>query len=288
GASAGTGGSGVGGASGSAGAGAAAGAAGTAGSGGQPGDPCAEILSEYAAAGVNCEDLGSQSVAANAIWGGGCSRYSSLVVQPVTVVADSDPAGKPTALIADTIEIQAGATLSLDGKGFAQGLGPGHGATFENTYGSGAGHGGKGLDRGTAPGGGTYGVAAWPVSAGSGGGIGVGDGGSGGGALLLCARQSITVDGLISVDGAGSGQGGGGAGGSLLLVSPRIQGAGSLSARGGLATWSVCGGAGASGGGGRIALRALDNLFTGTIDVSGPTLCYGTAGTGTSYSGPLP
>lgn len=268
------------------GAGGSAGSAGSAGTGGGTAiGPCDAIIEDDA---LGCNGFGAATITANTTWSAGCQEYTNLVIDAVTVTADTDPFGKPTTIIADTIELKLGATLTATGKGYAKGTGPGKGNTI-NQYGSGGGHGGKGADRGTAVGGVVYGDRMLPTTAGSGGGIGTGNtGGAGGGALRLCARQSLIVNGSILSDGGGSGPGGAGAGGSLLLISPLISGAGALSAKGGLAEYPACGGVGASGGGGRIALRATTNSFTGTINVDGVSNCGLTSDNGTSFIGALP
>lgn len=120
-------------------------------------------------------------------------------------------------------------------------------------------------------GGPTYGSADFPVDLGSAGGgdyIGgwfSGTGGSGGGALRLAVRNTLVVDGALTVNGLDAGSGneaGGGAGGSLWIDARALGGGGLISAAGGL-------GRSRAGGGGRIALYSVVRDFPGTITVAG-------------------
>jgi hypothetical protein len=244
-----------------------------------PTDPCDAIVQ---AEGLECNMMGSQTIAAAAQWTAGCREYGDLVVEAFTLVLEMEPTGAPFTIIADTVTLNPGSELDADGYGYPADSGPGRGS--ENPFGSGAGHGGEGGPRGDVPGGLTYGSRELPITAGSGGGV------AGGGAIRICARRSIIADGNISANGLDSGATGAGAGGSILLIAPTISGTGTLSARGGAISWPACGGAGSTGGGGRISLRASTNDFDGVINVEGGgAVCgWGAAGTGTSFFGTLP
>jgi hypothetical protein len=99
--------------------------------------------------------------------------------------------------------INANGVISVDGKGFPAGTGPGAGLST-NSIGSGAGYGGHGGASSLLPGGATYGSAEQPVDRGSGGGFGYGtarSGSEGGGALRLTVGGTLMLDGSLSADG---------------------------------------------------------------------------------------
>jgi hypothetical protein len=119
-----------------------------------------------------------------------------------------------------------------------------------------------------------------PLLGGSGGGGGRSDngnsgssgggGGGGGGAILIAANGTITIDGSILADGGVGGDrpagtatsGSGGSGGAIRLLANRIQGSGSIFARGGNpgnCCDSLSGNAGTSG---RIRMEAIFNTFS--------------------------
>ncbi len=101
-----------------------------------------------------------------------------------------------------------------------------------------------------------------PTALGSGGGS-TGGGGSGGGSVALLASGDMILNGSITADApAGSFQGAG-SGGSIWLTARTLTGSGALFARGGGVDNNTT-----HGGGGRIAIEAGTDLFTGTIDVS--------------------
>ncbi len=121
----------------------------------------------------------------------------------------------------------------------------------------------------------TYGLAQNPIQPGSGGGEGnAAKGGAGGGAVLVQAAGTVVVDGSIIADGHPS-DGGGGSGGAILIECKKIAGMGGvLSAKGGLSAHSN----GASGGGGRIAVK-YDTVAMGASAL--PSIVF-TAGSGES------
>lgn len=194
--------------------------------------------------------------------------------------------------VSGDFDLQSGAAISLDGLGYAGGLGAGCGTTtpgrgpgggtgaaYTASYngGGGGGHGGFGATGGGAgggAGGAAFDAVTNPVDLGSGGGGGQGNcggggaGGVGGGAVILAVGGTLTLNGVVSANGtdgqpgAGPSGGGGGAGGSINLSASVLTGNGTLRANGG----STASGGG-SGAGGRIALSAsTSNSFTGTAN----------------------
>ena len=175
------------------------------------------------------------------------------------------------------ITINSGATISLTGRGYTGGYGPGAG-TDEGSYGSGAGHGGHGgatLDA-SSSGGPTYDSTTTPINIGSGGGDdgGVTGGPSGGGAIKLTAGGTTTINANISANGnsASNTNGGGASGGSIYIICDTLAGSALLSADGGNPQTANAGG----GGGGRIALD---------YNTYNATLTFSVDGGGTTYPG---
>lgn len=185
-------------------------------------------------------------------------------------------------VIANSVDIQSGATYSAQALGYdgggrgANGRGPGGGPHLGTSGGSGS-HGGMGgTSANGATGGAINGTNISPTEFGSGGGSAGtatgNDGGNGGGVIKITASQLIRIDGTLTVrggDAIGTGRGtGGGAGGSIWLQTSTLAGAGSILAPGGDGNG---GGAyfGGGGGGGRIALEYGANTFSGTISAAG-------------------
>ncbi|MFA6580146.1 MAG: fibronectin type III domain-containing protein, partial [Elusimicrobiota bacterium] len=187
--------------------------------------------------------------------------------------------------VAGDFDLQAGANISVKGRGYsgggqrAVGSGPGAGRGASGDYygGGGGGYGGQGGVGGGwgtgSPGsaGPSYGSLTDPVDIGSGGGGGTrnelpgsGNGGAGGGAVLLTIGGQLILNGTVDADGAQGALtttygGGGGSGGSVNLSAANISGSGSVHSDGGsaLAYQYASGG----GGGGRISLagcKAMD------------------------------
>ena len=173
------------------------------------------------------------------------------------------------AILGDAV-IEAGAVISVDGKGYSQlSGGPGSGRSAFGA-GSGAGYGGAGGATAGAAGGAPYGSAERPTHPGSGGGPGLSpssEGSQGGGALRLTVGHALTVEGRLGADGNAGLQdnSGGGSGGSIWLTAGTITGSGIISANGGAGEPILGGG----GGGGRIALYSPTNTFTGLTTVLG-------------------
>ncbi|MCX6926728.1 MAG: hypothetical protein NT154_26520 [Verrucomicrobia bacterium] len=165
--------------------------------------------------------------------------------------------------------IDAGGTVTVDGKGFAPGSGPGAGLS-SNSVGSGAGYGGHGGASSLLPGGATYGSAQQPVDRGSGGGFGYGTakgGSEGGGAIRLTVGGILTLNGSLSAEGKAGlkDDAGGGSGGSIWLTVGALAGSGAIAADGGAGELYQGGG----GGGGRIAIHTPFNGFGGLVSVAG-------------------
>jgi len=170
--------------------------------------------------------------------------------------------------------IQPGGGIIADSEGYpaGEGNGLGHAYTALSTDPcSGAGHGGNGANSAGnyAVGGIAYDTATSPTGVGSGGGSysTFSIGGAGGGAFSLTVAGLLQIDGSISANGgngAGSG-GGGGSGGSIKLTAGTLAGAGSITANGGSGAGSIGGG----GAGGCIAVYPTTDLFSGVTSVYG-------------------
>jgi hypothetical protein len=172
------------------------------------------------------------------------------------------------------LNVQAGGSIIADSAGSAAGLGTGagHNSGISPNYPcGGAGHGGAGGNSlgNAAIGGSAYDNAASPVNVGSGGGnfSPYSLGGGGGGAFSLTVTGLLQVDGIISANGGnGSGiGGGGGSGGTVKLTVGTLSGGGVIRANGGIGANSIGGG----GAGGCIAISPTLNEFSGTITAGG-------------------
>jgi hypothetical protein len=162
--------------------------------------------------------------------------------------------------------VDTNGSIIADAMGSNPGAGPGNGALDYSYDGSGGGYGGAGgASLFGAPGGVTHGSSNEPVDLGGAGGVSPPLAGysQGGGAIHLTIRGTLTVNGMVSANGAdgiidGSG---GGAGGSILIAAPNFAGNGTLTANGGMGEGFEGGG----GGGGRIAIFSPTNLFSGNL-----------------------
>ena len=193
--------------------------------------------------------------------------------------------------ITGDLTVDAGGSISADGKGYGSSSGPGQGEDL-SSYASGAGYGGVGGDayNGFAVGGPTYGSITEPIDLGSGGGRATGysaNGGAGGGAIRLTVDGTFALDGSVTADGANGASGsnpsyggGGGAGGSVYLTVGTLSGVGSITANGGDrgGTNNNSGG----GGGGRIAIYYDTDTFAGTTMACGGS-GYQRGGAGTIF-----
>ena len=170
--------------------------------------------------------------------------------------------------VTGNFDLQAGATIALNGLGYMGGIGPqaqpkngfGPGAGSYDGTGSGAGHGGAGGNSSSGLAGGASNDSATnPTDLGSGGGAAVNaPGGAGGGAALIAVGGVFSLNGFIDasgVNGATSASGygsGGGAGGTVNLVAAMFNGIGMVLANGGVG--GTGSGRGGGAGGGRIAI----------------------------------
>lgn len=197
-------------------------------------------------------------------------QLTSLRLKPGAVMTHLQGRGSLSLAVAGDLVIEAGASLNVDGQGYAFGEQPGPGAGQQRTWaGSGGGHGGEGGSSQTgAPGGPAYGSFLEPATFGSAGGSGdTGGGGAGGGMVRLMVEGTLEVAGSISANGLAApvNNSGGGAGGSIWITAARMSGEGIIRANGGDGEW-VDGGGGA---GGRIALYLTANQFSGTLTARG-------------------
>src|SRR5882724_9336534 len=188
--------------------------------------------------------------------------------------------------VSNNFEIDSGAAVDANARGYGGGLGPGAGASFPTNYpypfvaGSGGGHAGYGAPSSSKALGGNVSFSTMLATdyLGSGGGAGSGPGGPGGGVIRLEIGGLLRLDGGISANGAKAlnPHSGGGAGGGIFLSAQTFSGAGSASADGGAGESPDGGG----GGGGRIAVYFATNQFTGSISAhGGASAIYGGAGT---------
>jgi len=200
---------------------------------------------------------------------------------------------------ATRIDVLNGGKIDASEAGFAGGVFAG--VNLSNTYGkgpgrghgsAGAGYGGTGASGGQGSGtpGGTYGDPFAPLEPGSGGGWyrNIDSVGGYGGGLVRLVADIVTVAGTVSANGQNPlSPNGAGSGGAVYITCRRFEGGGVLRARGGdNRTGSSYGGA---GGGGRIAVASVRNLFNGTADVGGGTGRNSvTAAAGTAHMVDLP
>ena len=190
-----------------------------------------------------------------------------------------------TLTISNDMQVLAGGTVNVRGKGYAGGYGPGTGISgvtnypFSFTAGGGGGHAGcGGMSSLSGFGGGSYDSTTNPASLGSGGGTGSTNGGAGGGLAQLFVGGTLQVDGQVLADGLNgtNRHSGGGAGGGLLISAETLAGAGSITANGGAGDNPDGGG----GGAGCVAIYFGTNDFTGSISTFGGVgYIYGGAGT---------
>jgi hypothetical protein len=201
--------------------------------------------------------------------------FSQVTVQPGGILTHATNAATRAFVldlsVTGDFDLQAGATITANGLGYAggapygAGAGPGGGGEGDFVSGAGGGHGGDGgSGAGGTAGGNGYDSIVNPTNLGSGGG-GHGNGGGkygspGGGAILIAVGGSFNLNGLIEADGGGTTQGGG-AGGSVNITANNLAGAGVVHAVGGNGV-----GGGGGGGGGVIAVAV------GGVDSSGLTV----------------
>ncbi|MBI5243124.1 MAG: carboxypeptidase regulatory-like domain-containing protein [Elusimicrobia bacterium] len=222
--------------------------------------------------------------------------FSSFTIQAGGELTHDGPLQISSAaaiLFADRFELKAGATVSLQGKGYAgggvteTGFGPGGGPGSGTYGGNGGGYASTGGNGNPAAGGPSYGSYRAPDTPGSGGGgmLAPCYGGHGGGVFRLRATTA-TVDGLIDARGTTGltgclGGGGGGSGGAIYIQTDYLLGAGTLTVQGGSGGGGVSYGGG-GGSGGRIAV-VVTGENTSKIYVSTGS---GAGGTGFSNGSP--
>ncbi|MBI5510296.1 MAG: Ig-like domain-containing protein [Deltaproteobacteria bacterium] len=215
-------------------------------------------------------------------------------------------------LIVGSLDIQAGGSIDVTGKGYRGGgtgagsnargitLGNVEGAPYNGSNtgeaaGSYGGRGGDGLNAAKVWAGASYGRFDYPNELGSGGGgrsSGAACGGSGGGFVQIEAT-SIILDGTIIADGdadacgvpSGTVYSGGGSGGGVRISTTTFTGSGTVSADG---SGSVGGAAHhySGGGGGRIAVtygQPSDLTFAGVIHARGGVGSATKGGAGTVF-----
>ncbi|MEA3429747.1 MAG: DUF2341 domain-containing protein, partial [Nanoarchaeota archaeon] len=183
------------------------------------------------------------------------------------------------------LTIESGASIDVTGKGWSGGdfrnnTGIGFGAGSDPSVtggGSGGGYGGFGSGTSTSnPPGSYYGSMVAPFYLGSGGGDCTA--GHGGGAVYLNI-STLILDGSIISSGSKGGDvdcdylsregSGGGSGGSIYIITKNISGSGNLVAEGGNGGDDYASDNGGSGGGGRIALYALDDISSLSTSTAG-------------------
>ena len=194
-------------------------------------------------------------------------------------------------------DLQAGATVSVSGKGLrgglavAPGLGSGGGgAGSGGSGGGGAGHASVGGRGGIIlNGGAVYGDArdAFDLGSGGGGYLAPCFGGAGGGRFRLIA-DSATINGRIEANGADGGGGcafggGAGSGGTIRVQTADLFGTGVLAVDGGTGGTSGVGGGGGSGG--RLSIVSTGTLSLG-VAVSSAAGLGGIGGPSGDIGGP--
>jgi len=174
----------------------------------------------------------------------------------------------------ENININYGASILADGKGYPAGEGPGAGKVGDGFISGGSYGGIGGANTATS----TYGVPEHPIELGSGGAMVT----AGGGAVIFNVSNTLTLAGFILVNGESSGSWwSGGSGGSVYITTKTFSGSGSVFANGGDGC-TYYGGVGAGGGGGRIAIYYDVNNFTGSLQTYGGR-GRGNGGPGTIY-----
>ena len=160
----------------------------------------------------------------------------------LTHAGPGDPPGGRVDLTADgAVTFEPGATVTANGKGYSSGKGPGAGGPRAGPVAS---HGGWYYDMSTYnP---SYGSILNPMTWGSGGYISGTT--SGGGAIRVTAGGTLTLGCDVSANALDVGSWMSGSAGSVFLTCAKLVGAGSVSARGGIANETY------AGSGGRIAI----------------------------------
>lgn len=192
-----------------------------------------------------------------------CDQIDVTIEAPAEVVLSSSSGlGLGVTLIAKSLDIQTGASVSSGHSGYPVDSGPGNGVrSGDNDGGS---HGGYGQNNGYNKNL-IYGSVYEPTTLGSGGQHGgpLTDG-DGGGAIKIEVLNTFIHNGILDAngkDGASNDRGGGGgAGGSIWIDADVFNGTGTISTNGGYGTSGLLGGCG-GGAGGRIAIYYGSGTF---------------------------
>jgi uncharacterized repeat protein (TIGR01451 family) len=170
----------------------------------------------------------------------------------------------------DSLTIGPQDIISANALGNSFHQGPGAGQDYGNGCGTGGSYGGRGGTKDTQVGLPTYGTEYLPLFQGSGGGGNNGSGGAGGGLIQLFVANTLTVDGILSVNGENATSWrGGGSGGGLYIQTHELNGTGTIQANGGASGPGGSGSNPGGGGGGRILVDYQTNNFAGTIESLG-------------------
>ena len=183
------------------------------------------------------------------IRGGDALIKNGAVVRPVT-------GDDLRFVLTGTLTVEAGAKVSVTGRGYAGGTPGGTPAGIAGAQrDAGGSHGGRGVvDTHAGPAGPVYDGVYVPRLAGGGGGH---TGGGAGGGLLAIDAAALVLDGELLAKGNDACAAGAGAGGTVLVRADVVRGGGSIDASGGgLATG--CGSNTGAGGGGRVAIYTDD------------------------------
>jgi hypothetical protein len=174
--------------------------------------------------------------------------------------------------ITGNVTVDVAGAINANGGGYGGGNGTGAGSHSAGGYlqdGSGGGYGGNGGNSSSnALGGGAYGAYSQSVNLGSGGGAGYGGlGGAGGGVIDIVAGGGMTVNGVVSANGANgtNSRSGGGSGGTIALTVLSFSGSGTITANGGSGDPIHGGG----GGGGRVEVQYSSPGFAGSMTAYG-------------------
>ena len=189
-------------------------------------------------------------------------------------------------LTTGNLSVEVGSNISVNGRGYSGnsgGVGSGIGGGFSANQDAagGAGYGGFGGNGSTgalppSAGGSPYGDEYLPLQLGSAGGTGDsgsgGAGGAGGGLIALNVTDTLSLNGIINVNGNNginhaSYGGGGGSGGSVYISAGTISGSGNITSNG--ANGGDGSAAGGGAGGGRIYLSYQSLSFSGRFNAAG-------------------
>ena len=192
--------------------------------------------------------------------------YNLVIDSGASLVGHGSTAPTTSISVERDVLVDTNGAIINDAAGYNPSFGPGAGGIDYYGNGGGGGYGGMGGASITgAFGGATYGSSNQPVDLGGAGGVYASLAGysRGGGALRLALGGTLTVNGVISADGAdgifdGSG---GGAGGSIWITASKFAGNGWLTVNGGMGEGFEGGG----GGGGRMAIFTPTNSFAGNL-----------------------